>query len=727
MAISFPSSPSNGQNFTHGNKVWTWDGNSWKGGVSSGGDAGTLDSLNSTQFLRSDANTSTSGSLGIGGRLHGGELGNTAIVRKDLHFYVDFNDKACVSGQSATEAPVDLSSSPYNLTLHGGANFEYKDGIGTYYFDGSGDHININDFVVADASNTYEVWHWSNAQSGWETFWDSGNERPLLGLYNNGLRAYPNSTVHATIDTGKWYHLVFAFASNNDLDVYVNGARVTEAHNWANTQRTGTFQFWLGGDTTHETTNGYIGIARAYTRQLTAQEVQQNYNAEVSRFAVSTPSLGVVHSGGNIGIGDTNPLYKLSVNNGTSDGGIFRLYNEEVGLNVAVDGTTGSPNYTNASRTVTFNATRFDAGTSPKLRLGGQGGLEFAADANNVRMVITNGGNVGINVASPSERLEVNGDALATSSFRIGDNSHWKIRGNNAYTELAFEYATSSGLSDANIKITMKPNGDLVVHNNLYVNGDFITLPTSATDPSGAVAGSMYYNTSSQNLKVYNGTRWGLIPADTIFDIFGDGSIEAFYEFNNNLNDTGGVHNMSVSDFQTTDGSGYVTGKSGMAWKVGFEDWLLYRGIGLGNASSWSLWCKDLNSEGSNSILFGAGVWNAGANGDLPGYGIFVDSSNNCYPFNKPGSTYNWTSTFTVSGWTHIAMTSGSNTIKTYVNGSLWNTKTSTTTATSINTLTAGRRLYHHDEDMAVTLDNVRIYNRVLTDAEVTQIYNLEN
>ncbi len=66
MAISFPSSPSTGQKFTHGNKVWTWDGNSWKGGVSSGGDAGTLDSLNSTQFLRSDTDTSTTGKLGIG-------------------------------------------------------------------------------------------------------------------------------------------------------------------------------------------------------------------------------------------------------------------------------------------------------------------------------------------------------------------------------------------------------------------------------------------------------------------------------------------------------------------------------------------------------------------------------------------------------------------------------------------------------------------------------------
>jgi len=463
MAISFPGSPSTGQKFTSGNKVWTWDGNSWKGGVSSGGDAGTLDSLNSTQFLRSDADDTTTGNLSVGTT---------------------------------------------------------------------------------------------------STFTTGGTARLTLSA----------SSV-----------LLSAGASNSDM-------------------------FYI-------------------RRQSAGNFAWQSYNS------------------GNSGTIQLQPY----------------------------------------------------------------------------------GGNVGIGTDNPGAKLEVNGDALATSSFRIGDNSHWKIRGNNAYTDLAFEYATSSGLSDANIKITMKPNGDLVVGRNLYVNGDFITIPTSATDPSGAVAGSMYYNTSSQNLKVYNGTRWGLIPADTIFDIFGDGSIEAFYEFNNNLNDTGGVHNMSVSDFQTTDGSGYVTGKSGMAWKVGFEDWLLYRGIGLGNASSWSLWCKDLNSEGSNSILFGAGVWNSGSNGDLPGYGIFVDSSNNCYPYNKPGGTYNWTSTFTVSGWTHIAMTSGSNTIKTYVNGSLWNTKTSTTTATSINTLTAGRRLYHHDEDMAVTLDNVRIYNRVLTDAEVTQIYNLEN
>ena len=63
MAITFPSSPSTGQVFTVGNRSWTWDGSSWKGGVSSSGDATTLDSIDSTQFLRSDADDSITGQI----------------------------------------------------------------------------------------------------------------------------------------------------------------------------------------------------------------------------------------------------------------------------------------------------------------------------------------------------------------------------------------------------------------------------------------------------------------------------------------------------------------------------------------------------------------------------------------------------------------------------------------------------------------------------------------
>jgi len=351
------------------------------------------------------------GRIHLSSRLTGGELGNSNIVRKDLHFYVDFNDKACVSGTSATEAPTDLSSQGYNLTLHGGANFEYKDGIGTYYFDGSDDHININDFVVADASNTYEVWHWSNSQSGWETFWDSGTERPLMGIIGDQLRAYPSGTNFATIDTGKWYHIVFAFNNNNDLDVYVNGKRVTEAHNWNHTQRTGTFTFWLGGDTTHETTNGYIGVARAYTRQLTPAEVLQNYNAEVSRFAVATPSLGMVHSDGNVGIGTNNPIMPWSNHKGlhikTAEGA------SDVRLEKTVSGSTTA---------------------DWVIRADDAGDFIFRNNMTTKQPIVIDGasGNVGVNNTDPSSSLTVNGtlalhDANGTYGLSITESGVGKM------------------------------------------------------------------------------------------------------------------------------------------------------------------------------------------------------------------------------------------------------------------------------------------------------------
>ena len=262
------------------------------GGTLTGALAMGANAITSTGTISSGAITSS--------QFKGGELGNPQITRNGLTYYVDFNNKACVSGTNAAEVPVDLGPNNYLMSLYGGANFEYKDGIGCYYFDGSDDHIEINNFVVSDTSNSIEIWHYAVAQNGWETWWDSGNERPLLGTNGTNLRAYPNNTNFATINTGKWYHVVWAWASDTDLDVFVNGVRVVEAVNWGNAQRTGTFQAWLGGDTTSETTNGYIAIARAYDRQLTPTDVLQNYNAEVGTFATVTPDLGLIQKGGSV-------------------------------------------------------------------------------------------------------------------------------------------------------------------------------------------------------------------------------------------------------------------------------------------------------------------------------------------------------------------------------------------------------------------------------------------
>ena len=403
---------------------------------------------------------SPSSALEVSGRISGGELGNPKITRDDLNFYVDFNDKSCVSGQNVTEAPIDLGPNNYDLTLSGGANFEYLGGIGTFYFDGNADHISINNFNnLSSTSNTYEVWHYANSQNGWETMWDSGNERPLLGTFNDDLRAYPNATEFGTVDTGKWYHFVWAFASDSDLDVYVNGVRVAEAVNWGSSQRLGVFQAWLGGDGSAETTDGYISIARAYTRQLTPADVLQNYNAEVGMFATQTPSLGIVQAGGNVGIGGaTQTNRKLKVHGHTLvDGnmyvsGALDTYSIEVGQSRSTEGV--------AFLDLTGEVTPDDYGLR-MIRYGGLNAESKIVHTGTANLTINaeNGGDtvftntnvvIGSSVANPvastsPAALTLRKFSSGTASTTISDSYYLGVGGNeytiDSYRLIGFGYS----------------------------------------------------------------------------------------------------------------------------------------------------------------------------------------------------------------------------------------------------------------------------------------------
>ena len=81
----------------------------------------------------------------------------------------------------------------------------------------------------------------------------------------------------------------------------------------------------------------------------------------------------------------------------------------------------------------------------------------------------------------------VTSNVIAIQAFRLGTDSLWKIRGNAASAELAFEYSTSSALSDANIKVIFKPSGDVGIGDNvtpsqkLHVAGNIYSI-NSGTD-----------------------------------------------------------------------------------------------------------------------------------------------------------------------------------------------------------------------------------------------------
>jgi len=238
------------------------------------------------------------------------------IVKNGLSFYVDFNNKNCwdpvVDGTPSGTSVKDLSNNKYLVAFSGTATVAAKDGNYGLYGNGAGNYMAVKDYTLSSLPHTWEAWVLADGLSGYDTFWDSGTERPLFGAIDAKPLFYPDGAVTSiTLSTNKWYHFVVAMASNNTYQFYMNGRQISST-TYGSTIRTGTFDMWLGGDASSESWNGYIPIARMYNRQLSATEVMQNYNAEKWRFDNNSTFYHDVATG-NVGIGTTNPGYLLDV------------------------------------------------------------------------------------------------------------------------------------------------------------------------------------------------------------------------------------------------------------------------------------------------------------------------------------------------------------------------------------------------------------------------------
>jgi hypothetical protein len=105
-----------------------------------------------------------------------------------------------------------------------------------------------------------------------------------------------------------------------------------------------------------------------------------------------------ITTGGNIGINDSSPAALFTVNNGTTDSQCVQIKNDNVGLFFGTYGT-GHGSY---PREATINGSRTDSGTSPYLRIAGQGGIKFCVDLNSERMRILPDGRVSVNNNNPT-------------------------------------------------------------------------------------------------------------------------------------------------------------------------------------------------------------------------------------------------------------------------------------------------------------------------------------
>lgn len=171
----------------------------------------------------------------------------------------------------------------------------------------------------------------------------------------------------------------------------------------------------------------------------------------------------ITDNGTNVGIGITNPQFKLDVNGNIGLNRNSILFQENNG-SVATDGTYGiywhssgvspSPNYgiyrtPGAWTGNTYQQLRiqFDTGIQLGPGTGNNAGYDKSyVDIINGKGLMVSSGSVGIGTTTPAEKLDVAGNIR--SSNLSGSNIHLAVDANGVIKKLALAYVTGNGPED---------------------------------------------------------------------------------------------------------------------------------------------------------------------------------------------------------------------------------------------------------------------------------------
>jgi hypothetical protein len=229
------------------------------------------------------------------------------IVTSGLVLNLDAGNPASYPGSGTTW--FDLSGSGNNGTLVNGVGFDGGNG-GSLSFDGVNDYVNLGNASSLNILNQLTISSWilfvnSPNPSGNPSIvdkWDYSNNRRsyVLGTENGSLSTYVSydgsfgNRIVCT-DTAPslnvWINLVMTY-DNQTLRLYKNSSFITsssynQVRNLYDNQPTSVYLMSNHGlipNITH--LSGNIPQVSIYNRALTAQEIQQNFNATRGRFGI---------------------------------------------------------------------------------------------------------------------------------------------------------------------------------------------------------------------------------------------------------------------------------------------------------------------------------------------------------------------------------------------------------------------------------------------------------
>ena len=223
------------------------------------------------------------------------------IVTDGLVLCLDAGNPKSYPGSGT--AWVDISRNGNNGTLINGPTFN-SDNIGSIVFDGSNDYVAIpSSSLVSSSQMTFDVWNFGiSAQASSVVYFTNGAGHRLLNIH------LPFIGNNIFFDAGNGSGNVGSF---DRIFKNATNAEYQGWHYWAFTKNSvaGTMRIYRNGQLWHSGTSltapigaasvsgnlggavdlggyhiGRIGSAKLYSRELSASEVLQNYNATKGRF-----------------------------------------------------------------------------------------------------------------------------------------------------------------------------------------------------------------------------------------------------------------------------------------------------------------------------------------------------------------------------------------------------------------------------------------------------------
>ena len=394
-----------------------------------------------------------------------------------------------------------------------------------------------------------------------------------------------------------------------------------------------------------------------------------------------------------------------------------------------------------AGGNVTFTITGTNFGSGAVAKFIGNDATEITASTTTVTNSTTISAVVAkssfVSAKEPYDVKIINGSSLsATLDNQINvDTSPTWITASGQIGGSIFEVDT------VNTSVTATDtDGDTIVYS---VQSGTLPAGLSLNSSTGAITGTSSSvnsdTTSSFTLRATANSK----TADRAFniiikndfkatgDVFGDGSGVMLHRFEGNATDTLGNFNMTISG-----GNQSSAGKIGNAYHNGYSD---YGYISNPNLTTFTtcMWINFNNLE-SNVQDF-KGIWGNQLSGQLVVSSLgdtsplrFAMQRNGFSSGEGSNDKYHLGTNITVTNGTtyHLLVTATSTTFRAYVNGVFQRELPTNQTMSLTNTLYLGNastQLGNASYGTASWVDNLRIFNKVLSDAEITALYNGEN